>query len=789
MNINMKRARIVSICLLVILSFSTCEEKTGLEQELQLQKENFLLWHFPLNRTHTGALIGNGVQGLMIWGADNQLNVTIGRAGFWDRRGGKDFLKNTTYKQVRKHLYSNNEKALREAFGMDIEPEPGVPERPHQIGGGRLEIEMPEGWRLGKGMLDLNYGIFEIAVRNEYNELEIIRIRQSVYEETAAITLSKKMNDLVKVRLVPSWEHVADQLEKVGVKPPENWENKRDGRPTIHGFIQRLPEDEPLAIGYKRTENNRIILGSSVDENAIDKVVEELRDIPVWQILTEDIEWWDNYWKDVPKINLPNPFLQDIVNYGLYKQAIATPEHGIACSLQGPFNEEYQLPPWSNDYHYNINIEMIYMPTLATNQADHLRPVWDMILEMMPALKENGEHFFQQEGALMLPHAVDDKGTVVGTFWTGTIDHACTAWMAQLAWLNYRYTMDEEILKTVAWPLLNGAFEGYWAMMEEQRGKDGEQVLSLPVSVSPEFKGSRLDAWGKDASFQLAAAHMIAEIMPRAAEVLGEDMDERWNDVSERLPKFNKIEASRSLEHPERMVERIALWEGMDLVESHRHHSHMAGIYPFDAYDPMNPEIRHIVRATYDNWVRKGAGAWSGWCVPWASILHNRNHEPEAAVSWLLYWYRNFLNEGRGTLHDAAFKGMSNIASDWHNELDIDQNREKMQLDAGFGALSAIIDLLVYQKRGTVYVLPKIHRDWNEFDFKGIVVEGGFVVGAEVKNNKTQKISIKSKFGGKLKLAHGLGEVFMLNDQQQSGSILERDFEVGDEIILSRVSL
>lgn len=775
------------LALFMPLLFLACEPKTELEQELQLQRQNLLLWQFPLTRTHTGALIGNGVQGLMVWGVDNQLNITIGRAGFWDRRGGKDFLKNTTYKQVKNFLYSKNEQGLRQAFGMDVEPEPGIPGRPHQIGGGRLEIEMPEGWKLTKGVLDLNYGIFEVAARNENGDLEIILIRQSVFEETAAITLSSKMNGLVKTKLIPSWEHVKEELELVGIQPPEQWTDEREGRPTIHGFTQKLPEDEPLAIGYKRTENNRIILGSSVAENAVDNVVDELRDIPVWQIIKEDVDWWDNYWKEVPKINLPNPLLQDIVNYGLYKQAIATPEHGIACSLQGPFNEEYQLPPWSNDYHYNINIEMIYMPTLATNQADHLQPVWDMILEMMPALKENGEHFFGREGALMLPHAVDDEGTVVGTFWTGTIDHACTAWMAQMAWLHYRYTMNQEVLKTVAWPLLNGAFEGYWAMMEEKRNKDGSKSLSLPVSVSPEFKGSRLDAWGRDASFQLAAAHMIAEIMPKAAEAMGQEVDDRWREVSEKLPRFTTFTGPSSLESPERQTERIALWEGMDLIESHRHHSHMAGIYPFDAYDPLDPEIRHITRATYENWVRKGAGVWSGWCVPWASILHNRNNEPEAAVSWLLYWYRNYLNEGRGTLHDAAFRGMSNIVSDWHNVLDIDQNREKMQLDAGFGALSAVIDLLVYQKRGTVYVLPNIHRDWQEFDFEGIIVEGGFAIGAVVKENKTQSISIKSKYGGKIKLAHGLGSQFLLGDVLESGDILEREFAIDEEVVLTRV--
>lgn len=783
------KSTLVVLSLLLLHIILACEEKTPLEQELQMQKQNLLVWHFPLPRTHTGALIGNGVQGLMVWGVDNQLNITIGRAGFWDRRGGKDFLKNTTYKKVRNFLYSKNEAGLRKAFGMDAEPEPGMPERPHQIGGGRLEIEMPEGWKLTNGVLDLNYGIFEATARNQNGEFEIIRIRQYVYGEIAAVTMSKKLSDATKVRLIPSWEHVKDRLEPVGVSAPEQWKDERDGRPTIHGFIQRLPEDEPLAIAYKRTENNRIIIGSSVHENAIDNVIDELRDIPTWQIIQEDIDWWDQYWNDVPKINLPNPFLQDIVNYGLYKQAICTPEHGVACSLQGPFNEEYQLPPWSNDYHYNINIEMIYLPSLATNQPDHLKPLWQMILDNMPALKENGEHFFEREGAIMLPHAVDDRGTVVGTFWTGTIDHACTAWMAQLAWQHYRYTMDEEILSTVAWPLLNGAFEGYWAMLEETRGKNGKKVLGLPVSVSPEFKGSRMDAWGRDASFQLAAAHMVAELLPMAAEVLDEELDERWAKVTDQLPRFTTIKASASLESPERQTERIALWKGMDLVESHRHHSHMAGIYPFDVYDPRDPEIRHITRATYDNWIRKGAGVWSGWCVPWASILHNRNNEPEAAVSWLVYWYRNFLNEGRGTLHNAAFGGVSNISSPgWHNISEIDRNREIMQLDAGFGALSAVIDLLVHQKRGTIYVLPKIHRDWKEFDFDGILVEGGFLIGADVKENKTQQITIKSKFGGDIRLAHGLGENYLLNNEETSGAVLERTFTAGEEIVLSRLN-
>jgi hypothetical protein len=171
----------------------------------------------------------------------------------------------------------------------------------------------------------------------------------------------------------------------------------------------------------------------------------------------------------------------------LYKQAGLTPPHGVAATLQGAWMEEYQLPPWSNDYHFNINVQLIYYPALMTNRAAHFWPLWEMVMSWMPTLKQSGEAFFETEGALMLPHATDDKCGVVGSFWAGTIDHGCVAWVAQMAWLHFRYTLDEKVLREVAWPLLNGAFEGFYAMREERDGK-----LSLLISVSPEYRGSQM---------------------------------------------------------------------------------------------------------------------------------------------------------------------------------------------------------------------------------------------------------------------------------------------------------
>jgi len=75
-------------------------------------QNKILSWEFPLPRTHTGILLGNGVQGLMVWGVET-LNITVGRAGFWDHRGGKPFTTATNYKELKRLLENRDEAGIQ----------------------------------------------------------------------------------------------------------------------------------------------------------------------------------------------------------------------------------------------------------------------------------------------------------------------------------------------------------------------------------------------------------------------------------------------------------------------------------------------------------------------------------------------------------------------------------------------------------------------------------------------------------------------------------------------------
>ncbi|MEO6906518.1 MAG: glycoside hydrolase family 95-like protein, partial [Abditibacteriaceae bacterium] len=472
-------------------------------------------------------------------------------------------------------------------------------------------------------------------------------------------------------------------------------------------------------------------------------------------------KFWKKYWNDTPRVSLPDADLQKFWELALYKQAGMTPPDGVAAGLQGAWMEEYQLPPWSNDYHFNINVQLIYYPALMTNRASHFAPLWQMVKEWLPTLQESGKHFFENEKAMMLPHATDDHCGVLGGFWTGMIDHGCIAWVAQMAWLNYRYTLDEGVLRDIAWPLMNGAFEGYWSMKEDRDGK-----FSLPITVSPEYRGAEMNAWGRDASFQLAAWHALSQMLPQAARVLGEPLDARWQEVEAKLPPYSVHDES------------IALWDGLILEESHRHHSHLAGIWPFCSYEPLTAEHLPIVARSIAHWNKNGAGMWTGWCLPWASILCSRLELPDAAVAWLK-WLDNFTNAGYGTRHNADFSGVAVMDTGQLARRAAglpEHENEVMQMDATMGFLIAVCELLVQNRKdengqSIIHVLPRLPRRWRHLSFDGIAVEGAFLLGATVENAHLREVRVTSNKGGMLRL-------------RCKEKLIERQMVAGESIVI-----
>ncbi len=655
--------------------------------------------------------------------------------------------------------------------------------KPKQYGCGRLEISFGELWSPRRGVLSLAEGkvTIEMAHREDPTRRGHVEIIQARLTELIRVSWTGVTDLSLSVSAVPAWAAIGQELEKTGIAPPEEWrKGNQEG-----GFCQRLPEDDSLAMAWRVGDGDHLYLATALGP---DSAAKSLAEGGSWPLEEEKSKaWWNQYWSDVPRVRLPDKALQELYDYGIYRQAGLTPPEGVAATLQGPWMEDTRIPPWSNDYHFNINVQMIYGACLPSNRPNHLNPLWDLIRIWLPQLKMAGEAFFEAPGACMLPHAVDDRCQVSDLFWAGTIDHGCLAWTSLMAWQHYRFTLDESILRDIAWPLLLGSFVGYRAMLEwhEVPGKPG--YWSLPVSVSPEFGGSDLHACqGRDASFQLAALHRVLEILPQAAKLMGKPLDAAWQEIKDHLPYYTMVAL------PDREWETgrtgIGLWEEQALTCSHRHHSHLAGIYPFETLNLEMQEHRDVLLSSLRYWIETGPGRWSGWSLPWASMICSRVGLTEMAAWWLKVYEGIYTNVGRGPLHDANIGGFSLLDSGiTHSAKFVHPpdyaKYEVIQLDGALGSVSAILDLLVHTSAGVLRILTRLPKGWESAGCEGILAEGAFLVDASWEQGQLANIQVRSVKVGRLRLRHGWCGC-KCGPTEVMGEIFEADCSAGETLEL-----
>ncbi len=716
----------------------------------RIARADFPNWHFPLPRPQTGIPLGNSRVGLLVWGEGRTLRLTIGLADLWDHRGGAEWHDGQTYGAIRAALEAKDAEALKKIF-------PPTPMTPQVLPLGRVEISLPEGLVLDLGRLDVRRGAMEVRTRAEKRRgvaakgagVPILKI--VLDRETGAVAVAWPAGFAPEsVRAVPAWENELARagLEARAIEPPAL-------APEGDGFSQRLPADPAVALAFVRSArgicactgrggNPASITAGLRALDAARTAAAAAAGVGFAVLAARTAQAWRDYWDRSARIDVPNATLQNAWELGMFKFGASTAEPGepqcVPCPLQGPWLEDTRIPPWGADYHFNINVQECYWPAFAGAPIERLRPLLDMVVRWLPRLRRNAEAFTGLDDGIMLSHAVDDTGKAMDAgFWTGMMDHGATMWMADFFW---RYVErgggDRKFLAKAALPFMKGAFNVLWAMLE--RTPDGS--LSLPVGPSPEFRGAALDAWGRDPSFQLAAAHRLAENLLAAAARLHEDPDPRWRELLEKLPSAALVDVGGK--------KHIALWQGLDLPETHRHHSHLAGLFPFDTIDPDDPEWTETVDHSFRNWMWRGCALWTGWCTTWASILHSRVGNGDMAELLLEIWDRAFVNEGRGTLHDTCISGISLYGMGGLQRTSPyppPGKAEIMQLDASGAAATAVMEMLLMEKRGAIHLFRGAPARWLDVSFARLRGPGGVRVSAARRNGVVSQVEFEAEAG------------------------------------------
>ena len=121
-----------------------------------------------------------------------------------------------------------------------------------------------------------------------------------------------------------------------------------------------------------------------------------------------------------------------------------------------------------------------------------------------------------------------------------------------------------------------------------------------------------------------------------------------------------------------------------------------------------------------------GTGLWSGWCVPWASILHTHMGNADAAAHALLSWRTFYNNPGHGSLHDAFRKGFTMLTG----------RPTIMQMDGQCAAVTAVMEMMAHETGGKVEFFRGCPDSWKEVSFENLALSDGTRVSGSRVNGK-----------------------------------------------------
>ncbi|MFA6930803.1 MAG: hypothetical protein WCT05_10785 [Lentisphaeria bacterium] len=686
--------------------------------------------NFPLSRIQCGAMLGNGNLGLLIWGEENILNLSFGSASLWDHRGGFHWSEKQNFAAIREILEGKDRQALGSLFTSE-KTEPVA--RPTLVPLGRIVLKLPESCKLLRYEQILANGTTKVFYSDLQQE-KCLEFRIGMQED---VLLCRGLAKEMYVELSSAWWLTRNRAQKECLPDAEcnTLEKRGFVQPLLKieheysMFLQEMPADPSYSLAYERRSSNLVFAFARGCKN-LEEVRKTLSVLfrPIWN---NSARWWKAYWKDMPGVSCGDSEVGQLYWEGLYKYGCMTNPAGVPAGLQGPWIEDDRFPPWSGDYHFNINVQMCYSPGFKAGKFTHLKHLFDMILSWRNRLRQNAEKFTGRTDGYMLPHAVDDRGVCMGNFWTGMIDHACAAWTAMLMFDYCDYSSDLEFLRSEGMDFMLGVLRVFEAIM--QRNQDGS--LCLPVGVSPEYHGAEFDAWGKNPSFQLAAIHRLAQNILRASEWLALEPDAFALEVIKQLPAASISGAGDKA--------CIALWDGLELGESHRHHSHLAGLVPFATIDPSTDSWQQCIGNTIQQWTALGMGQWSGWSIPWASQIRTRLGHGDMAVFLMKYWKACFSNTGGGSLHDAAFKGPSIFAQ---------IRGEIMQMDGIMGCVTAIQDLFLYSQCGILYVFRGLPQDCEKAEFSKLRAPGGFILSGKYQRGEPISLRITATRDAELRI-------------------------------------
>ena len=733
---TMQRSRLllVSAMAIAVLMPRLALAGTGTNGDAALAKSNLRLTA-PIEHWDEAVPLGNGLLGGLLWGGGRNLKLSLDRGDLWDNRTHEMLRRDDwTYATIQQLVAEKNQGKLVEMFDTPYNTCP----YPTKIPVGRIELTLDESQKVNSFSLDLATATGRANLADE----TAVEVFYSAAEPVALVRVPGHNKLELKIVVPTALEKLGYEPAKTGSETKNNTETKwfvqdaADGLQYVVAAGRRQVDGATLiaiSITTNRDDANPLAFARRRIDAALDAGWESGR--------REHLGWWKRFWSK-SSVCLPDPAIQQQYDLVQYYLGSASRRGAPPIPLQGVWTaDDGTLPPWHGDYHHDLNTQMTYWSYPTAGRFDEGVSFVDFMWNLLPQHRRFAKTFFGTSGAAV-PGVMAFDGKAMGGWGQYSLSPVQGAWVAQAFYWHWRYTMDEEFLKTRAYPYCAAIAEGLEGLLKP--GADGK--LKLPLSASPEIHDNTLASWlTPNSNYDLSLLKWLFGSLVEMSEPAGKAADaRRWQGILDRLDEL----AVEGADKPDAKGDgALRLSPDESLKESHRHHAHLMAIHPLGIlHVEGSPRDRRIIQASLDQIDRLGTSQWVGFAFSWYSCIAARAGAAERALENLEIFVEAFVS-----------RNGFNLNGDYKRLGYSDFDYRPFTLEANFAAAQAVHEMLLQSWGGTVRVFPAVSKRWADVSFDNLHAEGGFRVSASRKAGKTRSVRIQADAGGLLRLRDPFG--------------------------------